>query len=124
MRDDADMERLGVRDPAEGYVDLDAAGVGADELRGAGVYDRYDARIGRVDDVVLRDDGAMEAVVVEVGGFLGLGTHSVAVDARRLGIQRGGDDVRVYLALTERELRDLPEHPDVVAPPAAIGFPR
>jgi sporulation protein YlmC with PRC-barrel domain len=124
MRDQADLDRLGVRDPADGYVSLDAEGVAVEELKGAGVYDRRDARIGSVDDVVVRDDGALEAVVVEVGGFLGLGAHTVAVDARRLGIQRGGDDVRVYLALTERELRDLPEHPDIVVPPAVVGFPR
>jgi hypothetical protein len=124
MTNDVDMDRLGVRAAAEGYHDLDAENATADDLKGAAVHDRHDGRIGSVSDVVVGGDGSIEAVVLEVGGFLGLATHTVAVDVRRVGIQRGGDDVRVYLAMTERELRALPEHPDVVVPPAVAGHLR
>lgn len=36
--------------------------------------------IGEINDVVLSRDGAVEAVLVDIGGFLGMGEHRVAVD--------------------------------------------
>jgi len=49
-------------------------------------------KIGDVNDIVIGADGGIEAVVVGVGGFLGIGEKSVAVDYKQLDwVERDGD---------------------------------
>ncbi|MFB2595400.1 PRC-barrel domain containing protein [Paracoccus sp. p4-l81] len=55
-------------------------------LSGATVYGPGDERIGHVSEVLGR--GADCRVVVDVGGFLGLGAKPVAVNARELDFMR------------------------------------
>jgi sporulation protein YlmC with PRC-barrel domain len=43
------------------------------------VYDRADAKIGEISDVLVDKDGKIDGFIVTVGGFLGLGEKSVAV---------------------------------------------
>ena len=48
--------------------------------------------IGEVKDIVIGEDGSMQAVVVGVGGFLGIGAKEVAVDFAQLDwAERDGD---------------------------------
>jgi hypothetical protein len=124
MSDDIDTSRLGIGEPAEGYRSIDWESVTIEDLEGAPVYDRHDERIATVEDVVVGDDGRAEAAVMNVGTFLGLGGHTVAVDVRRLGVRKGAGDVRVYLSVTEDELRSLPPYAGRGIPPATTGFPR
>jgi sporulation protein YlmC with PRC-barrel domain len=43
------------------------------------VYDPSDAKIGEISDVLVGKDGRVEAFIVSVGGFLGMGEKDVAV---------------------------------------------
>jgi hypothetical protein len=43
------------------------------------VYDPSDSKIGEVTDVLVNHDGKIEAFIVAVGGFLGVGEKDVAV---------------------------------------------
>ena len=43
------------------------------------VYDPSDAKIGEISDVLVGKDGKVEAFIVSVGGFLGIGNKDVAV---------------------------------------------
>jgi len=43
------------------------------------VYDPSNAKIGEISDVLVSRDGRVEAFIVSVGGFLGLGEKDVAV---------------------------------------------
>ena len=51
---------------------------------GATVYGNDDANLGEVSDIVFDQSGQIDAVVVDVGGFLGIGEKPVAVDFDRL----------------------------------------
>lgn len=62
-----------------GFSDFDEAGLTADELRGIGVYGLNDEQIGTIGDIITNPDGTFDAVIVDVGGFLGLGAKPVAV---------------------------------------------
>lgn len=88
------------------------------QMKGEAVYDRHEAKIGTIDDVVIGEGGHVETVVLEIGGFLGLGTHAVGVEASKFDVRRGDDGraVRIYLAMTDQELRDLPPHGGTVPP--------
>lgn len=43
------------------------------------VYDQQDNKIGDVNDILLDKDGKVQAVIVGVGGFIGVGEKDVAV---------------------------------------------
>ena len=43
------------------------------------VYDPSDAKIGEISDVLVDKDGKVDAFIVSVGGFLGMGEKDVAV---------------------------------------------
>jgi sporulation protein YlmC with PRC-barrel domain len=43
------------------------------------VYDPSDAKIGEISDVLVGKNGSVEAFIVSVGGFLGIGQKDVAV---------------------------------------------
>ncbi len=62
-----------------GFSEVDQAGLTADQLRGIAVYGINDEQIGTIGNVVETPEGAIDAVIVDVGGFLGLGAKPVAV---------------------------------------------
>lgn len=84
----------------------------ADRLLGANVHDAHGDNIGRVDDVVIGGDNAIESLIVDVGGFLGIGAHTVSlpVDDARIGWSDTDGDVRVQLSMTADQLEALPEY--------------
>jgi PRC-barrel domain len=81
--------------------------VRAGSLLGVGVSNGYDT-VGEVSDLIVTEDGRVEAVVVEVGGFLGLGEKRVALtwDSVML-IERDGGHVFLVSA-TREQLEGMP----------------
>ena len=51
----------------------------ASKLEGMDVYNNGNEKIGDINELILDQSGRVEAVVIGVGGFLGLGEHNVAV---------------------------------------------
>lgn len=49
------------------------------KLKGLNVYNNNNEKIGDIDDLIVDRNGRVEAVVIGVGGFLGMGEHNVAV---------------------------------------------
>jgi len=83
-----------------------AHSIQADEIRaskmiGSSVYDVQNRKIGSVADVVLNKDGKVDAVVLDVGSFLGMGGKDVAVlpsdiktDNNRLTLDRSKEQLQ------------------------------
>jgi hypothetical protein len=109
-----DVERPMLTSPAyevEGYETMPAGDLTAEELTGARVYGAGDEDVGEVDELILSDDGSIQQVVLDVGGFLGMGEHHVAVTMDELQIMRcEGDDIRVYIEATQEQLEAQPEY--------------
>ncbi|NYS26545.1 PRC-barrel domain-containing protein [Rhodobacteraceae bacterium 2376] len=84
----------------------------ADRLIGADVYDAEGENIGNVDDLVIGDDNAIQGILVDVGGFLGMGAHTVmlSIDEAQIGWSDEDGDVRVQVPMTGDALEDMPEH--------------
>ena len=61
--------------------------VSASDLIGARVYGSDDADLGEVSDIVFNENGDIDAVVVDVGGFLGIGEKPVALDFDKLNLR-------------------------------------
>lgn len=51
----------------------------ASKLKGLNVYNNNNDKIGDINELLVDSSGKVEAVVVGVGGFLGVGEHDVAV---------------------------------------------
>jgi hypothetical protein len=64
--------------------------VRASKLTGVNVYNENDEKIGDINEVLVDREGKAEAVVIGVGGFLGLGEHDVAVPFTALRWQLNG----------------------------------
>ncbi len=62
-----------------GFSEFDETGLSAEDLRGIGVYGINDEQIGTIGDIIINPDGSFDAIIVDVGGFLGLGAKPVAV---------------------------------------------
>ena len=76
-------------------------------LIGASVVRATSERIGKITNLILSDDGKVEAAVIKVGGFLGLGGKTVAVTYDSLNISRNekGDAIdHVTIAATKDDL--------------------
>jgi uncharacterized protein YrrD len=96
----------------EGWSEVDGASVTTDDIRGASVYSATGDDIGDVSELVMGSGGQVEAAVIDVGGFLGMGAHSVAVPMSDLRVMRqaDGDETRIYVDATEDQLRNMPAH--------------
>ena len=51
----------------------------ATKLKGLNVYNNNNEKIGDINELVVDQSGKIDAVVIGVGGFLGMGEHDVAV---------------------------------------------
>src|SRR3712207_2726306 len=66
--------------------------------------------IGEVNDVVIGPDGRVQAVVVGVGGFLGIGEKNVALKFEALKWQQDGSgDQWIVVDATKESLEALPD---------------
>jgi hypothetical protein len=75
---------------------------------------------GRVIDVLVDLDGRSGAVVVEFGGFLGIGSRKVAVDWSALRFVREGNRTQVVVDVSREQIRDAAEYKPN-EPPSVLG---
>jgi len=78
----------------------------AEDLIGKNVVNADGRDVGEIEDLVL-DKNKVAHVVVGVGGFLGMGEKNVAIPIDKL--QLGQDQALMLTAMTEDDLRSLPE---------------
>jgi predicted ThiF/HesA family dinucleotide-utilizing enzyme len=77
-------------------------------LIGAKVISASNESIGRLANLVVNDDGAVEAAVISIGGVFGMGAKEVAVTYKSLNFvrNRNSDGIdHIVLAATKNDLR-------------------
>ncbi|MEQ8897595.1 MAG: PRC-barrel domain-containing protein [Roseovarius sp.] len=84
----------------------------AEDLEGVSVYGTDEDRLGEISDLVLSDDGRITEVIVDVGGFLGIGEKPVALPFEDLDLQRSDEDsmtggLRATTVYTSEELEGM-----------------
>lgn len=96
----------------DGYRRALATDVSVDALIGKAVYGINDREVGTVSDVIVDDAGAVRDVVIDFGGFLGIGTSKVALgfDELTLLARDGNADIRVYVDATKEQIQALPPY--------------
>jgi hypothetical protein len=81
------------------------------KLIGASVYGPDNASIGEISDVLIAGDGKIQAVVVGVGGFLGVGEKDVALPFYSLTITRKPDSRsidKIKVSYSKDQPKDAP----------------
>jgi sporulation protein YlmC with PRC-barrel domain len=85
--------------------------ISADRLIGTTVYGNDNDNIGEVGDVVFDKGGAIQAVIVDVGGFLGVGEKPVAVQLDALNVQKDTNgDMKLMINANEDQLKNAPTY--------------
>ncbi|ESR23316.1 PRC-barrel domain-containing protein [Lutibaculum baratangense] len=80
-----------------------------EQVEDADVVGASGEEIGEVDEVLM-EAGEINALAVDVGGFLGIGEKTVIVPLDRFSVAAEGDDL--MLDMTKEELEALPEWND------------
>lgn len=93
------------------HVRLAATELNAEILADATIYGPGDEKIGSVSH--LHGAGNAAQVVIDVGGFLGIGAKPVGVPIGGLEFMRDDDgDVHAVTNWTKEQLKAMPEHVD------------
>lgn len=78
------------------------------KLIGLDVYNRQNEKIGDIKDLLIDQNGAIQTAVIGVGGFVGLGTHDVALPFKQLQLVNEPPKSTTGAATTRRG--DGPDH--------------
>ena len=97
---------------------------GATGVLGRMVDDSQGRDIGRIVDVVVDPTGQARAIVVDVGGFMGVGARRIAVSWSSAHVPPpGAKDERVAIDLTDEQIRSAPDYTDRSKPATIVGPP-
>ena len=77
------------------YETIDRSALTAEALIGTRVYGAGDTDLGEIGDIVMGADNIIEAYIVDVGGFLGMGEKAVAIDAAKINVLKAADGTMV-----------------------------
>jgi sporulation protein YlmC with PRC-barrel domain len=81
----------------------------ASKLIGADVRNTANEDVGEVNEVILDKDGRVAAVVLGVGGFLGMGERDVAVQFKSLRFAEKDGTPTITIDATKDALKSAPE---------------
>jgi len=86
-------------------TEVPAGDIRAEELVGTTVYGANDTNLGEIGDVIVSQDGKVDAVIIDVGGFLGIGEKEVAVGMDNLAFMADADgDKYLYTTFTKEQM--------------------
>lgn len=96
----------------------------ASKFKGTDVVGADNQKIGDVNDLLFDKSGQIHAVIVGVGGFLGLGAKDVALSMQSFEVMPGanGADTKLKLSMTKEQLQQAAEFKPY-QPPAARPSP-
>ena len=93
------------------FVTLQNGDMLSSNLVGLDVYDNSNNNLGTVKDIAFDQSKAVKAYILSVGGFLGMGTHYVAVEPDAVKTKYDPADKKWHanMSATKEELKDAPE---------------
>lgn len=80
----------------------------ASKVRGADVMGSNDEKIGDVSDILFSKDGKVEAYVLSVGGFLGVGAKEVALAPSSVQLTQDKNDWKLKVSMNKDQLTQAP----------------
>lgn len=90
---------------------VDPAMLSTEKLIGTAVKVADDSKIGEIGDIILDKSGKVEAYVIDVGGFLGIGAKQVAMSAKSVQVVADAKGVTtIYSPFTKVQLEEQPAY--------------
>ena len=83
-------------------------GMSADDLIGMSVVDSDGESVGKVSDLIIGSDDVVNHAIVEVGGFLGFGAKTTAIDLEHATFDQSKGEVT--LDISRAEIDAMPEY--------------
>jgi sporulation protein YlmC with PRC-barrel domain len=83
-----------------------STGYRASKVIGASVVNEANDTVGKVDDIIIGQDGKSPFVILSVGGFLGMGTKLIVLPYESL---KATENKLILPGATKDALKDLPE---------------
>lgn len=95
----------------------------ASKLKGTTVLGSDNQRVGDVIDILLDKGGQVRALIVGVGGVLGIGAKEVAVDLTdfREVPASDGNRAQLKMSMTKEQLAQAPNFKPLPSPPTTTG---
>jgi hypothetical protein len=88
-----------------------AGSISAKDLINKSIKNAANESVGDINDVLIGSDGRVAAVIVGVGGFLGMGEKDVALPFDQLVLAKAADgDLAVSTSMTKEALQSAPEY--------------
>jgi sporulation protein YlmC with PRC-barrel domain len=84
--------------------------ISANDFIGKRIYSNTNEDIGEVNDLIISDNGNVRAVIVGVGGFLGIGEKDVAVDMASVTMTPDGNSTKLTMNVTKDQLTSAPQY--------------
>ncbi|TKW74161.1 MAG: PRC-barrel domain containing protein [Bradyrhizobium icense] len=80
------------------------------KLKGLNVYNQKDENVGEIADIAMKGN-QVDALILSVGGFLGVGEHYVAVSPSSVSIRRDAKNDKWLASMntTKEALKEAPE---------------
>ena len=98
----------------------------ASKFKGTDVIGADDQKIGDVSDILFDKDGKIEAYVISVGGFLGIGSKDVAMAPNAFQVVAGdkskNESDKLKIAMTKDELKQAANFEPYRAPSSTTGM--
>lgn len=92
------------------FYTVQPADVLMSNLMGVNVYNAQNETVGEIEDAIIDNGKMLRALVLGVGGFLGLGERYVSVEPKSVLLSRDANgDLRAYVNTTRETLRNAPE---------------
>jgi sporulation protein YlmC with PRC-barrel domain len=91
------------------FYAVQPADMRASKLIGTNVYNLANENVGEIEDLIIDNGKTVKAVVVSVGGFLGIGDHNIAVQPGSVILSEKRDgSARVVINTTKEDLKKAP----------------
>jgi len=119
----ANTATVGTGEP--GFVNVSADQIRASTLIGQRVYGPENESIGKISDLVLEKEGDTRVALVDVGGFLGIGSKTVALPFTDLKFSKpdANSEPQVNVAMTKDQLKSLPKYDKAALDTASTAAP-
>jgi len=121
----ASFAQTPAKTPSQAAAPVAAAGDwSASKMSGVDVYNEANDKVGEISDVIIESNGKVRGLVLEAGGFLGMGKHYVLVSmdslkfANKTGKTSAGQTSdttrewypdRAVMNVTKDQLKSMPE---------------
>jgi len=95
----------------------------ASKFKGTNVIGTNDEKVGDVSDILFDKNGKVDAIIVGVGGFLGIGAKDVALALSSFQVVKGSNGAadKLRLSMSKDELKQMAEFKPLAPPTTTTG---